>query len=793
MRLPSTRTFTLLAVLSLLVWTGCSTDERHDLVRPTLDPGDIVSSDAIPPGYYDTVDTSTPAALRATLHDVIDDHVRYPYTSTATDTWDILEDADEDPNDPGRILDVYRNASFAKEGGGNTFYNREHAWAKSYGFPNDNSSNYPYTDCHHLFLSDDGYNSARSNKPFRYCDATCTEYPTDVNDGAGGGSGTYPGNSNWSSGSFTQGTWEVWIGRRGDVARALLYMDIRYEGGTHGGTGASEPDLILTDNEALIEASNTGSNESIAYMGMLSVLLQWHAEDPVDDDERQRNDRVYSYQGNRNPFVDHPEWVDCIFSGQCGGGDTTPPAVPTGLIATAGDGMVGLDWDDNTEPDLAGYNVLRSTTSGGPYSQINGPLVAVSDFTDGAAVNGTTYYYVVTAVDNASNESGASAEASATPAGSGGGTTVWINEFHYDNQGGDTGEFVEVAGTAGTSLANWKLVGYNGNGGTDYDTVNLGGSLPDQQNGFGTLAFAFTGLQNGSPDGIALVDGAGAVVEFLSYEGVLTASSGPAAGLTSTDVGVAESTSTPKNYSLQRVGDGTVAADFTWDGPMPKTEGSPNTGQTLGGGGGDTTPPAAPTGLMATAGDGQVSLDWADNGEPDLQGYHVYRSTTAGGPYGQINGSLLTASDYVDADVTNGVTYYYVVTALDTSSNESAASNEASATPTGGGGGTPMHVESIVLSAVQASPKHDYARAEVTILDDGGSPVAGATVTGSFTGNIEETVVATTDANGVATLTTAGKAKRPISFGFCVDDVTAPGFTYDNGANVETCDSFGSS
>ena len=84
-------------------------------------------------------------------------------------------------------------------------------------------------------------------------------------------------------------------------------------------------------------------------------------------------------------------------------------------MASAGDGQVDLDWSDNSEPDLAGYNVLRSTTSGGPYSQINGSTVATSDYLDSTASNGTTYFYVVTAVDNAANESANSNEDSATP------------------------------------------------------------------------------------------------------------------------------------------------------------------------------------------------------------------------------------------------------------------------------------------------------------------------------------------------------------------------------------------
>ena len=92
-------------------------------------------------------------------------------------------------------------------------------------------------------------------------------------------------------------------------------------------------------------------------------------------------------------------------------------------------------------------------------------------------------------------------------------------------------------------------------------------------------------------------------------------------------------------------------------------------------------PPAPPTGLVATAGDKQASLDWNDNSEPDLAGYNVFRSTTQGGPYSKINAGLVAASDYVDTGLTGGVTYYYVVTAENTSAQEGGNSNEANATP----------------------------------------------------------------------------------------------------------------
>jgi len=287
----------------------------------------------IPAGYYDTVDTTSAATLRATLHALIRGHQRFPYTSTATDTWDILEPACEDPNNTANILDVYRNDSHPKQGAGNPFYDREHTWPNSYGFPDDNSTNYPYTDCHMLFLCDGGYNSSRGNRPYRTCSAACSEKITVVNNGMGGGIGVYPGNSNWTASTPTQGTWETWIGRRGDVARAQLYADVRYEGGFHPLTSAAEPDLRLTDDTLLIANSNTGSNLPVAYHGILTEIVAWNAQDLPDAWERRHNDVVASHQGNRNPFVDHPEWADCLFAGNCGTG--TPFCAGDGSLSTA--------------------------------------------------------------------------------------------------------------------------------------------------------------------------------------------------------------------------------------------------------------------------------------------------------------------------------------------------------------------------------------------------------------------------------------------------------------------------
>ena len=261
--------------------------------------------------YYNGVNTSSASALRASLHAIIQASTKIPYSASTTDTWNVLDFADEDPLDSSKVLDIYKNTAYPKAGGGNNYYNREHTWPNSLGFSVDGASNFAYTDLHMLMVADISYNSARGNKPYGNCTASCTEFPTAAYNGRGGGSGVFPGNSNWTDGTI----WQTWKGMKGNVARAVLYMDIRYEGGTNASTGYAEPDLRVTDNASLIV--NTNGNASVAYMGLLSVLLQWSQEDPVDDYERMRNEAVQSYQGNRNPFVDHPEWIACIYQNVC--------------------------------------------------------------------------------------------------------------------------------------------------------------------------------------------------------------------------------------------------------------------------------------------------------------------------------------------------------------------------------------------------------------------------------------------------------------------------------------------
>ncbi len=168
------------------------------------------------------------------------------------------------------------------------------------------------------------------------------------------------------------------------------------------------------------------------------------------------------------------------------------------------------------------------------------------------------------------------------------GQNAWINELHYDNTGTDVGEFIEVAiENAGSyTLSDFEVYLYNGNGGASYDIKALDAfTTGTTSNGFTLYYYDYptNGIQNGAPDGMALVY-QGTVIsgQFLSYEGTFTASGGPADGMTSVDIGVAESSSTPAGESLQLSGTGNQYSDFTWEPPATETKGTLNNNQTFG-------------------------------------------------------------------------------------------------------------------------------------------------------------------------------------------------------------------
>ncbi|MBL0763945.1 endonuclease [Marivirga atlantica] len=318
----------------------------------------FLSYGQIPAGYYNQANGLNGSQLKAALHNIIDGHTTYPYSSSSTDTWDILKDADKDPNNPNNVIGIYSGFSMngpAEYDNGNG-WSREHVWAKSRG--DFGTSQGPGTDCHHLRAEDVSTNSARSNRNFDNADY----YYVD-------GSGQYSG-STLSKTSDSEYIWEPRDAVKGDVARMIFYMVVRYEG-TNG-----EPDLELTDTYL----SNT-SKEPLH--SKLSTLIEWHLNDPVDNFEIQRNEVIYGYQNNRNPFIDHPEYVCEIYPTYC----TSSPSNNAPAFASAPILSV-------TEGDTYNYSVIATDADGDPINISASSLPSWLSFIDNgdgtALLNGAT-------------------------------------------------------------------------------------------------------------------------------------------------------------------------------------------------------------------------------------------------------------------------------------------------------------------------------------------------------------------------------------------------------------------
>jgi O-glycosyl hydrolase len=375
--------------------------------------------------------------------------------------------------------------------------------------------------------------------------------------------------------------------------------------------------------------------------------------------------------------------------------DATAPAAPTGLVSQAGNSTVSLDWNDNLEEDVNGYNVYRSQTSGSGYVRVNDTLVSSSDYIDNTVFNQTTYYYVVTAVDIYSNESGFSSEVPATPSSVAPtiynfeGITASDTEYNAFACDVDTFPFESSSDNVNSKVeaTDQQYVDISANDTNEWATADAG---------FLDEIFLWIEMKiNETPGDISRID--------LTFNG----NTGGSADVVHQIYVMKAGTDWTKNSSWVQVGSDmsippgvdttmtrSITSDFSTyiDGAtgqiiwaVYETTSSEimhiNYIETSVTGSGDTEPPAAPVGLVATADNDMVSLDWNDNSETDLAGYNVYRSQTSGSGYDKINASLLADSNYVDNDVNNFTTYYYVVTAVDTNNNSSPYSNEVSATP----------------------------------------------------------------------------------------------------------------
>ena len=223
------------------------------------------------------------------------------------------------------------------------------------------------------------------------------------------------------------------------------------------------------------------------------------------------------------------------------------------------------------------------------------------------------------------------------------GQTVFINELHYDNSSSDIDEGVEIAGPAGTDLTSYKITAYNGSNGLKYLEKSLSGIIPNIDNsGYGTLFFPTEGLQNGAPDGIALDDGT-SLIQFLSYEGVMTATDGVAKDVASTDIVIEETGSTPVGHSIQLTGSGTEYENFSWTGPIANTNNLINTGQTFG--------VASPTLIISSPSDGETIA-------PSVENVNIEWTTTN-------TSGTETVNIIVNGTTTNDVTSPFAISTTD--------------------------------------------------------------------------------------------------------------------------------
>jgi Secretion system C-terminal sorting domain len=230
-------------------------------------------------------------------------------------------------------------------------------------------------------------------------------------------------------------------------------------------------------------------------------------------------------------------------------------------------------------------------------------------------------------------------------------TAVWINEFHYDNTGADVGEFVEVVVNQSFSdFSNLRISFYRADG-TIYDSRFLSSfTTGTTQDGF-TVYSKSISIQNGPNQGLAL-DYSGTLIsgQFLSYEGTLTAIEGPAIGLTSTDIGVSETSATPVGNSLYLTGTGTQYSDFSWTSGTA-TAGTVNGSQSL---------PVELTSFSASIIDGGIRLDWQTETEVNNYGFEVLRSAEnenwnlIGFIEGSGNSNSPKKYSFIDNDISSG-------------------------------------------------------------------------------------------------------------------------------------------
>lgn len=356
-----------------------------------------------PAGYYDAAIGQTGSQLKTALFNII----KNPNVLSYDGLWNAFKDSDKDlyyEND-GTVLDIYSekpattdpyNFTFSTDqcgtyNGEGDCYNREHSFPKSWF----NDASPMYSDLFHLYPTDGYVNGRRGNLPYGKVNSPTW---TSLNGGKLGANST-PG--------YSSNVFEPIDEFKGDLARTYFYMVTCYQDKLSAWTSCPILDL----------ASNNGTYPSLAQW-VLDLFIEWHTQDPVSQKEIDRNNTVYGKQGNRNPFIDHPEWVYDIWGG------SSSVANPSNFTATAqSTTSIMLSWNLNSSnnPVVLAYNTTNTFgTPTGSYTAGQsitggGTVVYVGSSTSftHSGLSQQTYYYKIWSNNSGTYSSGTAI--SATP------------------------------------------------------------------------------------------------------------------------------------------------------------------------------------------------------------------------------------------------------------------------------------------------------------------------------------------------------------------------------------------
>ncbi len=351
--------------------------------------------------YYSSIGNETCASLKTALYNLINNHTVVSYASL----WTHYQTTDDHLNDSGTEVILWDMYSDNPGGSENEFtfvteqcgtyqtegdcYNREHSFPKSWW---GGSTSVPqYTDLFTVVPADGWINGVRNNNPYGEIQSGTETHITNNGSALGSSSITVPG--------YSGSVFEPIDAYKGDLARGYFYMSTRYE------NGIASWENSTVESDAVLDGTAYPAFEQWT----IDMLLAWHSLDPVDTKEIERNETIFGIQGNRNPFIDHPEYVDLIWS-SCGGsgGDTEAPTAPTNLLSSnTTETTTDLTWTVSTDNvGVTGYDIYQD----GSYIT----STATSSLNINSLTAATTYDFYVEAYDAAGNVSPSSNVVSVT-------------------------------------------------------------------------------------------------------------------------------------------------------------------------------------------------------------------------------------------------------------------------------------------------------------------------------------------------------------------------------------------